>query len=151
MKEAATYVAKPFDYASYGLGKKKETENTDEKVEVNVNEDGKESDDVKDNENEDVKYNENDDSNTIQECWANQLGYNCCKETCNIYFTDESGQWSIENDKWCGIIESQCKYECIGEITGNYPCCESCNVAYTDEDGQWGIENNKWCSIKSSF
>jgi len=153
LKEAATYVAKPFDYASYGLGRKKEADSEDAKDKVNEEVINNENEDIKDStkEEEEVKENEgNEGTNTSSECWANSLGYECCKNTCAIYSTDETGQWSIENGKWCGIIESQCQYECFGEVSGRYPCCESCDVVYTDEDGQWGVENNKWCSIKST-
>ena len=158
MEEAAAYVAKPFDYESYSLGKKEEekkevkTETVEvetEAVEVETEAVEVETEDVEIETEAVEDEKKNDDSNKSQECWANKLGYNCCKSSCIVYTTDESGKWSIENGKWCGIIESQCE-NCYGEIIGKYRCCESCNVAYTDEDGLWGIENKKWCSIKFS-
>eukprot|EP00833_Pecoramyces_ruminatium_P006346 jgi/Orpsp1_1/1180378/evm.model.c7180000073148.1 len=76
-------------------------------------------------------------------CWAKALGYECCKTCQPAQFTDESGDWGVENDEWCGISnEVQC-------CALGYPCCKSTSeVAYTDENGKWGIENNDWCEIK---
>ncbi len=50
LKEAATYVAKPFDYASYGLGKKEEVENEKENEVEKEDEIEKENEDEKEDE-----------------------------------------------------------------------------------------------------
>jgi len=42
-----------------------------------------------------------------ENCWATVLGYDCCKQETTVFFTDEDGDWSIENDLWCGIIKKQ--------------------------------------------
>jgi len=39
------------------------------------------------------------------DCWAKPLGYNCCKKTKIVIYTDGNGSWGIENFKWCGIIQ----------------------------------------------
>lgn len=41
---------------------------------------------------------------TVQsDCWALALGYPCCQSATTIYSQDEAGDWSIENETWCGI------------------------------------------------
>ncbi|ORY21183.1 hypothetical protein LY90DRAFT_432482 [Neocallimastix californiae] len=82
-------------------------------------------------------------------CWAKKLGYDCCTG-CNSVYSDESGEWGFENDKWCGIVEN-CKSE-TSTCTGypDFPCCKGCDVAFSDTTGDWGVENNEWCGIKST-
>jgi len=84
-------------------------------------------------------------------CWSKALGYNCCKNTCDVVYSDGDGDWGTENDDWCGIDSSVCKKSdsCFAEAMG-YPCCKECVVAYTDSDGGWGVENDAWCGIKDS-
>ncbi|OUM66237.1 Non-catalytic module family DOC2 [Piromyces sp. E2] len=99
-------------------------------------------------EKEDVSKNEDN-------CWSDILGYSCCQTTCNTVYTDKDGNWGVENNQWCGIIDSVCEVsnnngECFAEISGKYKCCEGCKVWYSDEQGDWGVENNDWCSIKYS-
>jgi len=36
-------------------------------------------------------------------CWANALGYNCCSSCGPVYYTDNDGKWSVENNNWCGL------------------------------------------------
>jgi len=31
-----------------------------------------------------------------------EMGYECCTN-CDVYFTDETGDWGVENNDWCGI------------------------------------------------
>ncbi|KAG4097649.1 hypothetical protein H8356DRAFT_940715 [Neocallimastix lanati (nom. inval.)] len=66
-------------------------------------------------------------------------GYHCCK-LCNISYSDDSGDWGVENNEWCGIPDS-CKEKPVAETcTGSndgYSCCKTCNVAYTDDQGDW--------------
>ncbi|OUM66610.1 Non-catalytic module family DOC2 [Piromyces sp. E2] len=71
--------------------------------------------------------------------------YPYCKGN-EVLYTDESGDWGVENGQWCGIIDIPSD-TCFSTILG-YPCCKSCEVLYTDEDGDWGVENGKWCGIK---
>jgi len=82
-------------------------------------------------------------------CWSESLGYQCCKTTSAVVYTDESGKWGVENGDWCGIPtvdDSNCWSEKLG-----YPCCRTTSVVvYTDESGKWGVENNNWCGIKNS-
>jgi len=83
-------------------------------------------------------------------CWSKDLGYNCCKG-CDAIYTDESGDWGVENNNWCGIPNS-CKSgntsnaTCWSKALG-YDCCDDCNSIYTDESGDWGVKNNNWCGI----
>eukprot|EP00833_Pecoramyces_ruminatium_P014586 jgi/Orpsp1_1/1188618/evm.model.d7180000066129.1 len=37
-----------------------------------------------------------------QSCWAEKLGYSCCKSTKDIIYTDDDGKWGVENEQWCG-------------------------------------------------
>ncbi|ORX49954.1 hypothetical protein BCR36DRAFT_290542, partial [Piromyces finnis] len=82
----------------------------------------------------------------------------CCSDNTEIIYTDEEGNWGLENDEWCfinksttttTIISTPTSSECYFETLG-YSCCPSeiTEVAYTDEDGnKWGIINNEWCGI----
>ncbi|KAG4105587.1 hypothetical protein H8356DRAFT_581435 [Neocallimastix lanati (nom. inval.)] len=79
------------------------------------------------------------------DCFSTKLGYPCCSDwNKQVQYTDDDGQWGIENGNWCGMPP-----QCTG-IDQGYSCCNSCKVEYTDNDGDWGIENGNWCGIKSS-
>jgi O-glycosyl hydrolase/predicted RNase H-like HicB family nuclease len=81
------------------------------------------------------------------DCWATRLGYPCCSYSTEVIFSDNDGQWSVENNDWCGIVSNQANSNCWASKIG-YPCCKSTTeVIYTENDGQWGIENNDWCGI----
>lgn len=73
-------------------------------------------------------------------------GFNCCSDpNAQVYFTDESGQWGVENGNWC-IIKKQAAASCWSVAVG-YPCCVG-NTVVAEENGyQWGYENNEWCGI----
>ncbi|ORX86008.1 hypothetical protein BCR32DRAFT_196990, partial [Anaeromyces robustus] len=82
------------------------------------------------------------------QCWAKKIGYECCKDskTYAIY-TDNNGDWGVENEVWCGIIKknNSKNQNCWANKFG-YDCCKSGAVFVTkDSDGDWGIENGKWC------
>jgi len=85
-----------------------------------------------------------------KQCFSLTLNpsYPCCKGD-NVVFTDEDGDWGVENNKWCGIGDGHSEDSCFSAPLG-YPCCESCNVVYTNEDGGWGVEHGKWCGMKDS-
>jgi cellulose 1,4-beta-cellobiosidase len=76
--------------------------------------------------------------------------YDCCNG-CDVYYTDDEGEWGIQNNNWCFINDANChpsnvcKFEAIG-----YPCCSHCNIVYTDDSGNWGIENDDWCGIRDN-
>jgi len=79
-------------------------------------------------------------------CWAEKLGYPCCKSCGPVYYTDSDGKWGVENDNWCGI---NCSSNNSSKCTGaqGFPCCaKSCDVYFVDKDGEWGIEGD-WCLI----
>jgi len=83
-------------------------------------------------------------------CWATALGYPCCKSSTAVYFEDESGSWSVENDDWCGIVKNAEAEKCWSTKLG-YPCCSKCTeVVETDSDGKWGIENGSWCGLAAN-
>jgi hypothetical protein len=92
------------------------------------------------------------DKSTEYSCWAKNLGYPCC-DGCEAIYTDDDGQWGVENEQWCGIIDLKCSGNnavstCFSEVNGmGYPCCEGCDVVTTDNDGDWGVENNEWCAL----
>jgi hypothetical protein len=94
-------------------------------------------------------------SSNNEKCWAKDLGFSCC-QGCEVTYTDNDGDWGLENGDWCGIIEQNCKQsnsdktKCFTEEKGmDFPCCQGCEVYYTDDDGEWGFENNQWCGINS--
>ncbi|OUM61438.1 Non-catalytic module family DOC2, partial [Piromyces sp. E2] len=78
-------------------------------------------------------------------CWSEEQGYSCCKDkNTKVQFTDESGDWGVEDNKWCGITDLQ---RCPS--FGDYKCCKKCEIIYTDTE-DWGVEDNNWCSIPYS-
>ena len=80
-------------------------------------------------------------------CWANSLGYNCCK-SCNVVYEDADGKWGTENNDWCGIDNALCNTSSSSCWSlPAYPCCQGNEVTYTDESGEWGFENGNWCGI----
>jgi len=85
-----------------------------------------------------------------KQCFSLTLNpsYPCCKGD-NAVYTDEEGDWGIEDGKWCGIGGGHSEDSCFSAPLG-YPCCESCEVLYTDEDGDWGVEKGKWCGVKDN-
>jgi len=36
-------------------------------------------------------------------CWSEPLGYPCCSDCLYSWYSDEDGEWGVENDEWCGI------------------------------------------------
>jgi len=86
----------------------------------------------------------------VRDCFLNNVpklkGYNCCKNTCNISYVDDDGNWGVENNNWCGV-----PFSCFNGCWSmpDYQCCKNTNVSvYTDNAGnEWGIENNDWCGI----
>lgn len=86
-----------------------------------------------------------------EKCWS-EPDYPCCKNTCEVLYTDDS-EWGIENSQWCGIPAScaevrKSKTSCPGYP--DYPCCPNCDTVLTEEGKRWGVFNNAWCSIKNS-
>jgi len=55
-----------------------------------------------------TKYEITLNNSNNEECWAEELGYPCCKK-CKVYETDSNGSWGYELNQWCGIIISKCK------------------------------------------
>jgi hypothetical protein len=81
-----------------------------------------------------------------------QNGYECCK-SCDVVFTDDDGEWGVEDGQWCGIDKEKCNGssatndECWSKALG-YDCCkEGTDVIYTDESGKWGMDGDDWCGI----
>jgi len=73
-------------------------------------------------------------------------GYECCSASCITTYTDDDGNWSIENGHWCGCGNSNTSQCSTNIIKSGYSCCSNnCTVVYTDSDGTWGYENDKWC------
>jgi len=87
------------------------------------------------------------------DCWAERLGYKCCQGK-NVIYTDNDGDWGVENGDWCGIVAdtpTSSATSCWSSSLG-YPCCSSASaeVYYTDGDGKWGVENGDWCGIPTN-
>jgi cellulose 1,4-beta-cellobiosidase len=80
-------------------------------------------------------------------CWSQKLGYACCSNAnAPVMYSDNDGDWSVENGNWCGIQKEE-PQGCWAEKIG-YSCCKSTTqVVYTDGDGNWGVENGNWCGI----
>jgi mannan endo-1,4-beta-mannosidase len=96
--------------------------------------------------NENNNNNNNNNSNSA-ECFSIALGYPCCKGN-DIVYTDDDGNWGVENNEWCGINDSKpSQAACWSQALG-YPCCKTTSdVYYTDNDGNWGVENGNWCGL----
>ena len=80
------------------------------------------------------------DTSKKGECFSVALGYDCCKGN-EVVYTDNKGEWGIEDGKWCGIKE-----KCFSAALG-FDCCKGDKVVYVDADGTWGQENGKWCGL----
>eukprot|EP00833_Pecoramyces_ruminatium_P017801 jgi/Orpsp1_1/1191833/evm.model.d7180000088826.1 len=62
-------------------------------------------------------------------------GYKCCSDNCEVIYTDDDGNWGVENNDWCGCGSTE-PSTCKG--AQGYPCCKTNKeVYYTDEDGDW--------------
>ncbi|KAG4104478.1 family 48 glycoside hydrolase [Neocallimastix lanati (nom. inval.)] len=88
----------------------------------------------------------------LTECPASitNQGYACCAVGCEVVYTDNDGEWGVENNEWCGCGKAPApKPKCSSAILAQgYSCCSSCGtVYYTDADGDWGVENNDWCGM----
>ncbi|KAG4098449.1 mannan endo-1,4-beta-mannosidase B [Neocallimastix lanati (nom. inval.)] len=118
--------------------------NMDELPSFNVNSYDYQSSGSNENNNNNNNNNNNSDS---AECFSIALGYPCCKGN-DIVYTDDDGNWGVENNEWCGINDSEpSQAACWSQALG-YPCCKSTSdVYYTDDDGNWGVENGNWCGL----
>jgi len=92
-------------------------------------------------------------NNSSSSCFSKSLGFPCCSsKNKDIYFTDEKGNWGIENGEWCGISAAiKNNASCFSSALG-IPCCSSKNaeIYYSDIKGNWGIENGDWCGISAA-
>ncbi|OUM66693.1 Non-catalytic module family DOC2, partial [Piromyces sp. E2] len=80
-------------------------------------------------------------------CWSHKYGYPCCSESsCQVFASDENGEWGYENGRWCGISPSCEKEKCWSKKYG-YNCCKRCFIYEVTDEGKWGYENNEWCGI----
>ncbi|ORX86010.1 Metallo-dependent phosphatase [Anaeromyces robustus] len=107
-------------------------------------------DDDTDNTNSKTNPSKPEPTNT-DDCWSIPLGYPCCSNSyLPTLFTDDNGEWSVENDNWCGKIVSETpKENTCWSIQYGYECCKDPEtpVYSKDSTGEWGIENNNWCGI----
>ena len=91
-------------------------------------------------------------------CWSTKLNYPCCNTCAAVAYSDDDGDWGVENDEWCGIpkkcsSDNNNDKQCVG--AQGYQCCKyTCDVVTTDSDGDWGIEywsvDGEWCLIDKS-
>ncbi|KAG4108271.1 cellulosomal serpin precursor [Neocallimastix lanati (nom. inval.)] len=84
-----------------------------------------------------------------KKCFSQKLNpsYPCCTGN-EVVYTDESGDWGVENNSWCGISNGNDNdNDTCFSIELGYPCCTDNKVIYTDERGDWGKENHQWCGI----
>ncbi|KAG4097105.1 coth-domain-containing protein [Neocallimastix lanati (nom. inval.)] len=168
IRESASFVPKSYDYGNNENNKAEKEDGNDKVKAENDEAQAEASQGLTDEAQTEADQGLTDEAKTesnqalaesnqssSDECWSDVLGYSCCKKNCYVYYTDKDGKWGVEDNQWCGIIESVCepKYassQCYGETTKEYPCCEGCKTAYRDNNGKWGYENNNWCSIKYS-
>ncbi|KAG4081417.1 hypothetical protein H8356DRAFT_1759879 [Neocallimastix lanati (nom. inval.)] len=76
-------------------------------------------------------------------------GYKCCRVGCTVEYTDNDGEWGVEDGDWCGCGKATPKEKCNANVIAQgYNCCKSCGTVYfEDGDGKWGVENNNWCGM----
>jgi len=56
------------------------------------------------------------------ECWAEKLGFPCCSTPdYEVYFTDDSGEWGVENGDWCGVLHYDPNAKGCGSTTETEP------------------------------
>jgi len=80
-------------------------------------------------------------------CWSHKYGYPCCSEaSCQVFESDENGEWGYENGRWCGISPSCSNEQCWSKKYG-YNCCKRCFIYDVTDEGKWGYENGEWCGI----
>ncbi|OUM60015.1 family 11 glycoside hydrolase [Piromyces sp. E2] len=110
-----------------------------------------------------------------------KLGFTCCSiPNCEVFYTDDDGDWSVVNDEWCyclhdNSITSTTTTESPAITTSTIPaittstinsnetcppkvlklgftCCSNpnCEVYYTDDDGDWSVENDQWCYCRNT-
>ncbi|ORY67859.1 putative cellulase [Neocallimastix californiae] len=93
--------------------------------------------------------NPNPDDRTSCPASITRQGYKCCRVGCTVEYTDNDGEWGVEDGDWCGCGKAPSKDKCNANIIAQgYKCCKSCGtVYYEDGDGQWGVENNDWCGM----
>ncbi|ORX80820.1 hypothetical protein BCR32DRAFT_233191 [Anaeromyces robustus] len=85
----------------------------------------------------------NDNLSVVEEsCFATRLGYECCNYN-EILYSDDDGDWGVNDNRWCGIGAGKPKVE----YCGDYKCCQKCEIVYEDKEGKWGVENDEWCVI----
>jgi len=84
-------------------------------------------------------------------CWAYSLGYQCCLgEDIEVTYVDESGNWSMQNGRWCGIVEKDDDV-CWTQEKYNLDCCsdQAIHHLYLNE-GELGIEpDGRKCGFSS--
>ncbi|OUM59397.1 Non-catalytic module family DOC2 [Piromyces sp. E2] len=81
--------------------------------------------------------------NNGKKCAVGQDYYPCCQES-EVIYTDQYGDWGIENGEWC-IFPS---VDSCFSLAYGYPCCEGNQILFTDNTGYWGVENGDWCGIE---
>jgi len=99
-----------------------------------------------------IPYEEPKKQNQNNSCWSTDLGFSCCSSCTQVFFSDNDGDWSIENDDWCGIPKDCVKK--VSNCTGaqGYSCCKySCQSYFADGDGDWSVENDDWCLVDKSI
>jgi len=78
----------------------------------------------------------------IPDCWAEKLGYPCCKgNDPKVEYTDEHGDWSTEDGQKCGILVWDHSLRCVPSTsdepnkTENNECKTCRSVVSIDENG----------------
>ncbi|ORX45558.1 hypothetical protein BCR36DRAFT_585585 [Piromyces finnis] len=94
----------------------------------------------------------------IPDCWAEKLGFKCCEnEDLKVEYTDENGDWGVENGDWCGILRVNPYVNCLpapktttttktaAPTTSNVPNCQFYNcisITSIGEDGTLYSKND---------
>jgi len=85
--------------------------------------------------------------------------YECCVfPHPAVKMKDEVGEWGIENNHWCLIVNDEESADLTSPVidtcwslSEGYPCCkqEDTAITYTSKTrgAQYGVENGDWCGI----
>eukprot|EP00833_Pecoramyces_ruminatium_P008872 jgi/Orpsp1_1/1182904/evm.model.c7180000083127.1 len=105
--------------------------------------------------------------------YNNKKDYPCCKGNTVVY-SDDAGDWGLEDGQWCGIVKATEEEKPVEEkpteekpaeenpVEENpveekenkscwsyptRPCCKGNEIRIKDKRGAWGYEDGKWCGI----
>jgi len=81
-----------------------------------------------------------------QKCWSLPQGYPCCKNTNEVFFTDEYGSWGVENDNWCGITKNSSSKASNSSVKVTKTTARTTTTTRTNNNYNYSNNNNNNCA-----